>query len=192
MRCAKQLVADLKEFEQKTGISHTPRIMVQAALPGIVEEAGRGLAMTPEDRAAIGARDAHGVNTGDAYPAYEDRHVLLDTLRDLTANRDSWREECEQARDLAVAQNARAVAAEAENARLREALEDTALRRQLDGSPCWCWSHEAPHEGWVHSPHCERMRDALKPYGLASVAHDLRAAGRAFIALPPAEPEAER
>lgn len=28
-------------------------------------------------------------------------------------------------------------------------------RRMPDGRPCWCWSKDEPHEGWIHSPNCD-------------------------------------
>jgi hypothetical protein len=32
-----------------------------------------------------------------------------------------------------------------------------------DGSPCWCVSNAAPHEGWVHSTRCEQFRAFWAP-----------------------------
>lgn len=32
------------------------------------------------------------------------------------------------------------------------------FRRMLDGSPCWCVSTDAPHDGWIHAPRCLELR----------------------------------
>lgn len=40
-----------------------------------------------------------------------------------------------------------------------DALRVTTYRVMLDGSPCWCVSTEKPHEGWIHSPTCEVLRE---------------------------------
>jgi hypothetical protein len=37
------------------------------------------------------------------------------------------------------------------------------LRKMADGSPCWCVSDDAPHEGWVHAPVCIALRSAPHP-----------------------------
>ena len=33
------------------------------------------------------------------------------------------------------------------------------LRRMPDGTPCWCVSSDAPHDGWVHAPVCLARRN---------------------------------
>lgn len=35
------------------------------------------------------------------------------------------------------------------------------VRVMTDGSPCWCVSDDAPHEGWVHAPVCLAKRGQM-------------------------------
>src|SRR5690349_12966953 len=37
-------------------------------------------------------------------------------------------------------------------------LPDLPVRYMPDGSPCWCQSHDEPHEGWVHGSACYSKR----------------------------------
>jgi hypothetical protein len=46
---------------------------------------------------------------------------------------------------------------------LRAALDQAEPGRwMLDGTPCWCFSIEPPHVGWVHAPMCQtKLREWL-------------------------------
>jgi len=60
--------------------------------------------------------------------------------------------------------------------RVRDEREP-AKRTMPDGTPCWCVSDEAPHEGWIHAPVCESLRAWMDLRCVGSVNVDPHFAG---------------